>query len=578
MNTATVNGQSQPDITGLANGGFVATWASFDPAQPGIIAQIYDAAGTKIGGEIVVPETTAPGEFAPAITSLPDGGYVISWQSYDGQNQNLTGILAQRFDASGNKVGVQMNVDSQPGGSQGLPSISAGEDGSVVVVWESYLQDGFGMGIFGQRFAPDGTKLGGEFPINTITQYDESMPSVAMLSGGGFIVTWMSGNQGPSDTDISARLYDVDGNPVGPEFLINADDSLYQRYATVTATIDGGFVATWSAYEDNGFGPQNERVYAQRYNHLGQPAGDTFLVQDQTRSASRPNVTSLPNGDLIFSWEQSLDGKIEAVTRRFELPNVTEAVPFGSSVNGSARDDIIIGAEFNQNLDGGAGNDAIIGSDMMEFIHGGEGDDWIHGGDGTDVLSGDGGNDVIHGGKGDDGIGGWDGDDTLYGGLGNDNIQGGTGNDYLHGGDGNDILDGQAGNNSYFGGAGADKFDIFSQGTDDVILDAENADTIKLNWSNKEDIWFAQVDDDLMIYNYGRGQTVRVDDWYGTDQQRVGRIEESGFQHLNATTVQVLVDAMSVFDVTDIANGTVDTSSAAYNDVRTTIMFGSWSY
>jgi hypothetical protein len=59
VNTQTTNGQNQPTITGLANGGFVVTWSDFsgtlgDSSQTGIKAQVFGTDGTKAGGEFLV--------------------------------------------------------------------------------------------------------------------------------------------------------------------------------------------------------------------------------------------------------------------------------------------------------------------------------------------------------------------------------------------------------------------------------------------------------------------------------------------------------------------------------------------
>jgi hypothetical protein len=55
VNTSTQNTQSYPTITALTNGGFVVSWrdeSGLDGAS--IKAQVFDATGSKVGGEVLV--------------------------------------------------------------------------------------------------------------------------------------------------------------------------------------------------------------------------------------------------------------------------------------------------------------------------------------------------------------------------------------------------------------------------------------------------------------------------------------------------------------------------------------------
>jgi Ca2+-binding RTX toxin-like protein len=83
-----------------------------------------------------------------------------------------------------------------------------------------------------------------------------------------------------------------------------------------------------------------------------------------------------------------------------------------SILNGSVKDDVMVGTDRDDEIFGFEGNDTI---------YGGKGKDKLYGGGGNDTLSGD------------------DDEDELYGGEGNDTLDGGNGADKLFGGNGNDI-------------------------------------------------------------------------------------------------------------------------------------------
>ena len=92
------------------------------------------------------------------------------------------------------------------------------------------------------------------------------------------------------------------------------------------------------------------------------------------------------------------------------------------------------------NASGQKGPALIDGTDKDDVIIGSNGDDTINGKGGDDVICGEAGNDSISGGPGNDTIRGNGGDDDLDGGPGNDTLSGDGGNDTLAGGAGRDVL------------------------------------------------------------------------------------------------------------------------------------------
>jgi hypothetical protein len=82
--------------------------------------------------ETRVNTTTANDQWNPSIAALPDGGYVVTWTSYN-QDGSGWGVYAQRYDASGNTVGSETRVNTTTSSEQWFPSIAALPDGGYVV-------------------------------------------------------------------------------------------------------------------------------------------------------------------------------------------------------------------------------------------------------------------------------------------------------------------------------------------------------------------------------------------------------------------------------------------------------------
>jgi hypothetical protein len=90
------------------------------------------------------------------------------------------------------EVGVNFTVEND----QDQPAVAIAPSGDAVVVWASDGQDGDQHGVYGQRFQADGQPIGPEFLVNTTTQGQQRRPTVAMHSDGTFVVAWPGNGPG----------------------------------------------------------------------------------------------------------------------------------------------------------------------------------------------------------------------------------------------------------------------------------------------------------------------------------------------------------------------------------------------
>ena len=181
------------------------------------------------------------------MTALNDGGFVVTWSSY--QDGSGYGIYGQRYAADGSPVGERVPRQHVHHQHQVYSSVTALNDGGFVVTWSSYGQDGSGYGIYGQRYAADGTPVGSEFAINQITAGDQiaetfyGSETVATLADGHLVQVW-AGN-GPEE--VFFRLIDVPSANTAPTLAVaNALTSLAEgsyanhvKVADITITDDG---------------------------------------------------------------------------------------------------------------------------------------------------------------------------------------------------------------------------------------------------------------------------------------------------------------------------------------------------
>ncbi len=495
VNTYTQSGQGSSKITALDDGGFVILWESSgqDGSFFGVYGQRFDADGSPVGADFRVNTTTENHQSNVEVTLLADGGFVVVWESRgqdDVEASDGIGIFAQRYDADGNTVGGEFQVNTYTSGNQDRAAVTALDDGGFVVVWRSAnLDEGAGSSIYGQRYDADGAAVDGEFMLSQAFGYQDA-PKLISLSDGGFLATWNSPYIGDSsDGGVVARRFDANGQPVGDEFIVNSFTEGSQRNPSATLLADGGWVIMWSSIGQDGDG---YGVFGQRYDADGNRIGREFQVNSYTTNdQGQVAVTALAGGGFIATWASLLqDGDHFGVYAKQYSGDIVDAVVGSggsdvlSDVDGAnwmsgldgddtlfglSGDDQIYGGEGNDTLRGGSGNDQLDGGLGNDALFGGAGNDQLDGGAGSDILRGGSGQDILNGGAGNDILRGGKGNDTLYGGDGNDKLKGNIGNDTLYGEAGSDRLKGQAGDDTLIGGAGADAL-IGGAGADTFVF------------------------------------------------------------------------------------------------------------
>ena len=222
VNTTTTTDQMYPSVASLSTGGYVVTWMGYNQADASyeIYGQQFDASGAAVGGQTQINTTTTASDQNPSVAGLRGGGYVVAWMAY-GQDGDGWGIYGQTFNASGAPVGGETRINTTTASDQVDPSVAALTGGGYIVTWASDNQDGDGWGVYGQRFDASGHAVGGETLINTTTTSDQLNPKVAGLSNGGYVVTWESYNTTSSNYDLYEQRFDASGAAVGGETRVN---------------------------------------------------------------------------------------------------------------------------------------------------------------------------------------------------------------------------------------------------------------------------------------------------------------------------------------------------------------------
>jgi len=238
--------QTFPNAVIRTNAGYLV-WQdnATDGDGLGIRAQRLDGNLNKIGAPFRVNAIGTWDQERPQLAPLSNGGAVFVWQ---GGKQGFQKIYARFLPATGTNFATSdILVNTYTNNFQSHPCVTTLLDGSVVVIWASFGQDGYLQGIFGQRLSSTGAKVGGEFQVNQYPLNNQRTPSVAALAGGGFVAVWVSELQrGLSTVDIYARMFDNSGTAAGNEFPVNTVLTNICANPVVVGSPDGGFMVAWS--------------------------------------------------------------------------------------------------------------------------------------------------------------------------------------------------------------------------------------------------------------------------------------------------------------------------------------------
>jgi hypothetical protein len=349
VNAYTTANQFRPAIAMNADGDFVVVWTSGgqDGHVAGVFGQRFDSAGAPQGGEFQANTYTTNYQQQPDVAIDASGDFVVVWNSFAGQDGASAGIFGRRYNASGTPQGGEFQVNTHTTSYQNFPAVAMDSTGNFAVVWQSGFQDGNLTGIYGQRFDAGGNKVGGELQVNTHTQNYQLFPDVAMHPSGSFVVAWESQQQDGAYIGVYAKRYDASGVPLEGELQVNTYTTSSQRHPRLAISPSGDVVVTWHSFGQDDPGPglpvTETGVFAQRFDATGRRVGSELAINTYTTDLQEtPAVAMDGRGGFVIAWESNdQDGASwGAFARRGGFPDArpmaVDARPSGgaSNVNG----------------------------------------------------------------------------------------------------------------------------------------------------------------------------------------------------------------------------------------------------
>ena len=352
-------------VAATAADGFVIAFQAGGFAQAEIFARRYDSVNNPVGGLFAVNSTSPNEQFNPHITALDGGNLLFTWdtQAFD-VFQEVRGRI---FTSDGQALGQDFVVAPMSATDQhGLSAITSLSGGGFAVTWQRAANSGTNFEIVGQRFTSGGAPVGAQFQANTQTTNNQYGNDVARLSDGGFVVSWTDPVPSNGGGRIVARHYDVSGNAIGGEIVIDSKASGAYGRTTVTATANGGYVVSWT--EDDGTAAQNN-VLARQMAANDLPVGPAFEMSFNSPFGANnfsDGAVSLSNGNVVFTWDgPSTNTSQDIYTRQYSFTT--------QSTTPTEGDDLLSDTSGNDTINALGGNDTITVTNGRDTVNGGAG-------------------------------------------------------------------------------------------------------------------------------------------------------------------------------------------------------------
>ena len=284
------------------DGNITIVWSSRRQQEGhyGVYAQRFSPTGVALGSETTVNLWTASHQMGPDIATDDKGNAWIVWQSH-GQDGHAGAIIARRFDAKF-QGGSEVLVNERWRGHQTGPVVATGPRGESLVVWNSIEAAGMPQTLRARLFDADGKPHGAEFTVRQDQKNSARVPAAAFAPAGGFVIAYSVFNEANRPAGIYIQRFATDGKRIGKEILVSGSPRNSQIEPVIVATRDG-YLVCWLDAENDG---DDYGVLARRFDAGGKPLGDPFVV-NTTRSGPQTAaaVAVAHDGRFVIAWNGS---------------------------------------------------------------------------------------------------------------------------------------------------------------------------------------------------------------------------------------------------------------------------------
>lgn len=290
------------DVHFLPDGRIAVLYRVYYPfEQPGIYVQMFDADGALLGAPIQVVDYFTSAQMAVDAA----GNFVVVWNRYDWDTYKYD-LFGRRFSAAGAPLGDVFQI-STLSDEAGYFRVAMRPNGSFIVfrtVYAPGVTDG--NDIWLRVYAANGTPLTAELVAHAQTAGYQTIEEVVAL-GDGYLAVWQESPES-GVVNLAGRRFNAMGQPLGAAFRLDAPGPVNETSVTIAPT-PGGFVAVWEAWDQESVGNDQLNVALRAFDANGNPLGPERLINEYRLNTQRfPSIARVGDRYLV-AWES--DNRIE---------------------------------------------------------------------------------------------------------------------------------------------------------------------------------------------------------------------------------------------------------------------------
>ena len=192
----------RPAIAAKSDGGYIVAWESKGGPDWDVYVRHLDSAGTPLGEATLAHATTQLDQGNASVAVGPGAYFIVCVDTTTNSGATATGVSCQRMTSSElEPIGPEI-LPAPQGSAQAHTALTYLPDGSWVVAWDSEEIDGDGSAIQLQRYSAFGVSVGQRIVANRSWQGHQSHPVLISTGGAqmGLIVSWEQGEADERDT------------------------------------------------------------------------------------------------------------------------------------------------------------------------------------------------------------------------------------------------------------------------------------------------------------------------------------------------------------------------------------------
>ncbi|HMS65287.1 MAG TPA: T9SS type A sorting domain-containing protein [Ignavibacteria bacterium] len=312
----------RPSIAITKSGKIGITWLEINSTIPNsskIKFRVFNSDGIPVSDEKVICDTTGNFMGFSSMGVNERSEFIISW--------NQKGVLYQIVDSVGNKIGNNILVnDNTVFAGQGDPAINVRVDNSFIITWSDTRPPSGGSAddIYFQMFDQFGTRIGVNQKVNDdVSTFNLQLaPKISSNELGEFLIAWYDDRLDNSHSEIFAQNYTNNGFKIGVNYRVSESFINYGKgICNVFQKPNGEFLIGWTESR-----PFISSPYFQRYDSSGIKIGNNFLVSSQFPGVNKSYSDFIIYNDKIISvWNDERNGPFDVYSniRSFTNPDTT---------------------------------------------------------------------------------------------------------------------------------------------------------------------------------------------------------------------------------------------------------------